>query len=233
VKGRPQVHMRDKTTPTVAPADSRDKFELGITRRPYARQPNSGKLQSLVDAARDLDKDWQATKGHADLAGVIPALRSLINAFGDKTGVLGPKTGGYRRHFVMRKIILAMVHHGIVQVDWGVMSKCDLRSVCCDERGHLDAFPDIYSAKEISEFLFGRGDLAMLASMWACLWGDCFNAPAASRGEDDKERKERVANKEAFLASLITSGRYAEKAEALHQRDGHWSTPVLVVPFVA
>jgi hypothetical protein len=221
---------RAKFTRTIAPADSRGIFELGLTRRRFARRPDSGQLQSLVEAARDLDKDWQAAMGQDDLAGVVPALVSLMDAFAEKTGVLGPK---YKRHIVMRKIILAMVHHGHVKADWGDMSKNELCSFCCDERGHLAAFPDEWSAEEISEFLFGRGDLAMLASMWSCLWGDCFNASAPSRGEGDKEREEREANQEAFLAKLITSGRYAETAEAMRQRDGHWSAPLLVVPFVA
>ena len=47
-----------------------------------------------------------------------------------------------------------------------------LRAVSVDSGGFLEEIPEHWTARELSEFLFGRGDLAVLASMWTCLFHD-------------------------------------------------------------
>ena len=79
---------------------------------------------------------------------------------------------GYVRKSIVRKIAMAALNGDTVKVNWEEVTVADIRRLFPDMGEHLAVFPETWSAAEMSRFLFGRPDLAILASCYACLWHD-------------------------------------------------------------
>ena len=69
-------------------------------------------------------------------------------------------------------MFIVLLSISAVQVGWGKVGMELLRAVSADARRVSGEIPGHWTARELSEFFFGRGDLAVLASMWTCLFHD-------------------------------------------------------------
>ena len=117
---------------------------------------------------------------------------------------------------VGRKLILALMAWNRVTVDWSTMTAEQLRQLCVDQSGFIDAFPDDMSAAEISNLVFGRPDWAMFVSLEACLMKDVLSAYPVGQCREE-------------LIKVLASDSYVNTSRAENLAQGHGVHPALVV----
>ena len=212
-------------------------LRLGSARAAYAQTMSTEWLEKAVKGAREAETAWRRVVSAADLLECSAKAEEACQAVADATGggAFPKEPGSYMRRHVLRKIVLAKLsaqtatqgesdgRRPCLQVDWQDVTRFELISLCADEREHLAAFPENWTARDISEFIFHRGDLPLLVSMWGCLWGGAFHEASRSAGEDGDEE----STEKAFVR-FVRTGSYQKTAERLHSSYGVWCCPALV-----
>ena len=88
-----------------------------------------------------------------------------------------------------------------------------------DETVYLDTIPKQWSCEELSQFVFGRGDMVLYVSMNACLW----------KSVDKSTKPKRLS---AIIGSTMIGGGGSEvgkQARALFEETGHQRTPKTII----
>ena len=131
--------------------------------------------------------------------------RSILSHMGAASGALGAKSEqGYVVDHVVRKFALGRIlaaPQDAGMVDWSRITRNQLRLLCADQSEYLNNFPENYTAADISDALFGRPDWGLLASCYACLWGEVCKAWTI----DDEKSKHllKAVRSPVFLRSVI------------------------------
>ena len=83
----------------------------------------------------------------------------------------------------------------------------------------METIPKHWSCEELSQFVFGRGDMVLYVSMYACLWKSV-------------EASTKPKMRSAIIDSAMIGGRESEvgkQARALFDETGHQFTPKTIV----
>ena len=154
-----------------------------------------------------------------DVSKVAEAVGAVTKAMHSEATVV-PKKLGYVRKCTDRKLMLLVLAAGSTdRGGWSTATAKSLTSLLPDQHEFTSGIPEQWSAAEMSNFLFGREDWAVFASMWACLWNEVHD-----KHEDD-ERRQLI---HSFLDGG-TSSPFAERARAMASEKGHNGTPCMVV----
>lgn len=225
-----------------APAATRsDYLCMGLLGRSYTRTGSTAVLEKIVAGARSVDAQWQAfAASGSDLRGAFSRVDEVLSSISASTDIIS-KGDGYTRKFVLRKILLAYTMEVGDAIDWGTFPVGFLQDCSADERQFLSAFPAAWTARDASEFVFGRGDLPLFVSMWACLWNDvpsikaawatakAKGAPSASAASRGSGKSASVTEAEAEVVRFLESGEYGAKAKRLYNLSGLWLCPAMVM----
>ena len=92
------------------------------------------------------------------------------NATAAAPTILYQDESGYGVTFLVRKVVLALLALGRASVDWGSLTRSELEELCCDESEFLKAFPEEWSAADISNFLLGAVTGICLPRCWPASW---------------------------------------------------------------
>ncbi len=144
---------------------------------------NDALLATLVQACRGaVERELWPLRRARD-SGALEALpfsvRALVGFLGQVCPALQSKGDGYCAAFLARKLTVGLLAETGTDIDWGVVSLARLRLVSADQSSCLDSFPEDWTAKEVSEFIFGRPDWGIFVSAYNCLW---LEAAAGCRG---------------------------------------------------
>jgi hypothetical protein len=102
---------------------------------------------------------------------------------------------------------------------WFDTSVEQLEGFMPDQTGYLETIPKQWSCEELSQFVFGRGDMVLYVSMYACLWKSVENSTKPER-------------RSAIIDSAMIGGRESEvgkQARALFDETGHQCTPKTII----
>ena len=94
-----------------------------------------------------------------------------------------------------------------------------LLGIMPDQTGYLETIPKHWSCEELSQFVFGRGDMVLYVSMYACLWKSV-------------EASTKPKRRSAIIDSAMIGGRESEvgkQARALFDETGHQCTPKTII----
>ena len=198
-------------------------YRFGLSLREYALAPDAEReaaTRRLLAASSVVETEWRALlQSGADALSFMRQFREIIRTAAETAPKMFPKSDvGYVATFVGRKVLLAMVAHGYMTVDWSSLDRPALEELCCDQNGFLQEFDASWSAADISNFIFGRPDWGMFVSLFACLWRDAVAAKRKSRDT---------------LMKHIETGAFERTAAALRSSCGHSVHPALVIQALA
>ena len=94
------------------------------------------------------------------------------------------------------------------------MSRAELEELSCDQSEFLKAFPEAWSAADVSNFVFGRSDWGIFVSLYACLMKDAVKMPNV-QGE--------------AVLSCLASPTFGRVADTMRTQCGHAVHPALVM----
>lgn len=219
---RPKLGSASPSTPTgkAAPAEADDErvYRLGATRRPYRKTGDTSKLNAFMSECRELQPTWLDILRDADLASVVKKVDALVSTLRVKTSALPSDANAYTPKFVARKLVLVCFWEGrLSDATWRRLTVRDLMAICPDQSNFFAPIPPHWSCEELSNFVFGRPDMALYASMYACLWKDV-----------------RATSKKKWGAILdaLSGGRESAVGQMARQKFyslGHQCTPKTIV----
>ena len=88
-----------------------------------------------------------------------------------------------------------------------------------DQTGFLEPIPLEWTCEDLSHFVFGRGDMVLYTSMYACLWKEI-------------QRVTTEAQQAALITKCMEGGcqsAVSSHAQALFTQVGHQCTPTTIV----
>ena len=102
---------------------------------------------------------------------------SHLQDFVDKA-VPSPRRGadatGYVRSFLVRCLLVSRWRVSpSMPFDWRQVPLSTIMKAVPDQRAVLSAFPETWSAAEVSAFCWGRSDRIWYVPIFGCLWGKC------------------------------------------------------------
>ena len=115
---------------------------------------------------------------------------------------------------LVRKILVAMVVHRWVSIDWELLPAQVLHGFGSGLRGFLQELPPKFSAGQVGRMFFGRSDWCLYLGLFACLWG----GPAKQHEPDD-------------LLEFVGSQLFVEQAAAAAKAAGHGVSPAGVLEY--
>jgi hypothetical protein len=200
---------QDSRTPTL--------IVLGKTRVQYKPTDEVDSVARFLQACRGQQDSWKKVWDVKDVAGVAEAVGKVTKAMHVEARVF-PTSVGYVRQFIDRKLILLVLAAGSAcPRGWHGTSAASFTSLLPDQHAFTSGIPKTWTAAEMSNFLFGRDDWAVFASMWACLWHEVYEKYAT-----------QLEHIESFLAGG-TSSPFAQRARALASKLGHNGTPCMII----
>ena len=204
------------------PADR--TYRLGLQGQVYERSTESVKtsVQQLFYAWGAVEKDWAEllpSDGVADALAIARTLRAIcFKASEAAPTILFRDDTSYVVTSIVRKVVLALLVSGRASVDWGSVRRAELEEVCCDQMEFLQSFPAKWSAADISNFVFGRGDWGIFVSLFACLMKDTLSS---TRMHADS------------VLHCLASPTFGRTADEVRAKCGHAIHPALVLQEVS
>ena len=198
-------------------------YTLGLTRQDYVLAPKEEReaaVQQLVAARSAVATKWsELLQGDTDALSIMRKLREIFRTTTEIAPKLFPQDeSGYLVTFVCRKVVLALLASGRASVDWQSLSSQELMELCCDQNGCLTTFDKLWSAADVSNFVFGRPDWGIFVSMDSCLWEDVTTSKLFS-----------PQVMQDILVQRIESGEFEQAAAELRSSCGHAVHPAIVV----
>ena len=194
-------------------------YALGLYGQAYVRSTESAEasVQQLLLARGAVEEEWrQLLQGGRDALSIARRLRELCcKAAEAAPAILFSDENGYVVTSLVRKVVLALLASGRASADWGSMSKAELEELCCDQHEFLKAFPEEWSAADVSNFVFGRGDWGMFVSLFACLMKDAL--------------KKIPEGESGAALHCLASPTYGRAADEMRAQSGHAVHPALVL----
>ena len=212
---RPRQQL--KAPQDLIPAASHDRIVLGKCRIQYLPTDEINSIARFLLACRAQQSAWQNVWEMKDVTQVIAAVCRVTQAMHDEARIFPTKVG-YVRKFIDRKLFLLVLAAGSINPGgWHSTAAAALKSMLPDQHEFTSGIPDKWTAAEMSNFLFGRDDWAVFASMWVCLWHDVQEKYAT--------QLERI---EGFLVGGVSSC-FAKRARVLAIQLGHNATPRMII----
>ena len=107
-----------------------------------------------------------------------------IARFLDQVCAISP-LGSYTRGYITRMFMLGHLAQTQGHIDWDSITLAMLKDMGPDQSNVLDDFPKTWSARQLSDFCFGRPDWGVFVAMFGCLGRDavktCGGEPEAVR----------------------------------------------------
>jgi len=196
-------------------------FHLGVKRRPYTKTGDASVLGRFLNACRAKQAAWSLVLTDGSIQSVVEQIDQIMTSVATESQVLQAEGGGYVRKFIARKLLLVCVWEGALDTTrvWSDTSVEQLEGFMPDQTGYLETIPKHWSCEELSQFVFGRGDMVLYVSMYACLWRSVENSTTPKR-------------QSAIIDSAIIGGRESEvgkQARALFEETGHQCTPKTII----
>ncbi len=201
------------------PGPPQKTYVLGLQGQEYVRSTESVELsvRQLLLARDAVQPEWSQLlliQDGADALSIARRLRGICcKAAEAAPTILFSDDTGYGVASVVRKVMLALLASGRASVDWGSMSRAELEELCCDQSDFLKAFPEAWSAADVSDFVFGRSDWGIFVSLFACLMKDALKIPNVQPGP---------------VLHCLASPTFGRAADALRAQYGHAVHPALV-----
>ena len=215
--GKSQKHRKEHRKTKLSPVASQERIILGKCRIEYLPTDEIDSIARFLAACRAQQGAWQSLWEMKEVQQVIAAVCQVTQSMHDEAKIF-PSKVGYVRKFIDRKLFLLVLAAGSVHSDgWQSTAASALNSTLPDQHDFTSGFPDGWTAAEMSNFLFGRDDWAVFASMWACLWHDVQEKYAA-----------KLEHIEGFLVGGMSSC-FAKRARALAIQLGHNVTPRMII----
>ena len=187
---------------------------LGKTRRGYSPTGNTLHVEKFLAACRSQQMAWEQVWHERDIAKVTDMVLAVTEQLHARARVF-PKRQGYVRKFIDRKLVLLVLAAGSVDpAGWKHVEASKFLSFLPDQNEHTAGVPLDWSAADLSDFFFGREDWALFVSMWACFWGE-----VEEKYPDDLDQ----------VDSFLVGDHFALAAAAAQERQGHNSTPCMVI----
>ena len=190
---------------------------LGLTKRKYVLTAGDVTTVSpFLRACEGAAEDWKKCLAEVDFLRFIDHVSALVMKVAQNSGPTVERwlRIGYVAKSIVRKIAIAALFVGDagLKVEWEEVTVVDLCRMFPDQGKHLEIFPPSWSAAELSRFVFGRPDLAILASCYACLWHDV---------------REKFSEEKVMAAAL--SGSLERQAREVQKLCGHCGVPAWIV----
>ena len=196
-------------------------FHLGALRRQYTKTGDASTLGRFLNACRANQAAWSLVLTDGSIQSVVEQIDQIMTSVATESQVLQAEGGGYVRKFIARKLLLVCVWEGALDTTrvWSDTSVEQLEGFMPDQTGYLETIPKHWSCEELSQFVFGRGDMVLYVSMYACLWKSV-------------EASTKPKTRSAIIDSAMIGGRESEvgkQARALFDETGHQCTPKTII----
>ncbi len=218
-----------KRTKTQGPSSSRgskgqaaeETFPLGATRRQHKKTGDASMLEGFLNACRAEQAAWTLALTETSLVRAVEQIDGIMTRVATNSRVLQAEGGGYVRKFIARKLLLVCLWEGALDSTraWSDVTVEMMERIMPDQTGYLEPIPRGWTCEELSNFVFGRGDMAMYASMYACLWKSV-------------ERLTKPKQRATIIETAMVGGRESEvgkQARALFEETGHQRTPKTII----
>ena len=212
--------------PRTGPASSRGSgrpeiFHLGVQRRPYTKTGDASTLGRFLNVCRAKQAAWSLVLTDGSIQSVVEQIDQIMTSVATESRVLQAEAGGYVRKFIARKLLMVCVWEGALDTTrvWSDTLVGQLERMMPDQTGYLETIPKHWSCEELSQFVFGRGDMVLYVSMYACLWKSV-------------ETSTKPEKRSAIIDSAMIGGRESEvgkQARALFDETGHQCTPKTII----
>lgn len=151
----------------------------------------------------------------------VAKIDDLLKAVATDSRIVNTDSDSYLRKFIARKLLLVCFWEGALDATrvWSEITVAELLGTMPDQTGYLEPIPKHWTCEDLSLFVFGRGDMVMYASMYACLWKEV-------------ERLTKPKQRVAIVDSAMVGGRESEvgkQARALFAETGHQCTPKTII----
>ena len=190
---------------------SPDAGDADADARGYNVQEDVGKF---LDVWKVFAGDsWPTTVETRNFVTFCGQVRNLLQEIAKRFHVFGLAAEGYCFHLLFRKLLIAEASFrhrstSFASVNWQSLAVGDLKY---DRADPLSAFDWYTSAGGLSQLFFGRGDMPLFLSCFACLW----DGVVWETGED--------------AAHLVASDALREFAEAWRRQNGIPPHPSVLV----
>ena len=215
--GKSQKRKKEHRKTGIITAASQERIILGKCRIEYLPTDEINSIARFLLACRAQQSAWQSVWKMREVTEVIATVCRVTQSMHEEANIF-PSKVGYVRKFIDRKLFLLVLAAGSINPGgWHSTAAASLKSMLPDQHDFTSAIPDRWTAAEMSNFLFGRDDWAVFASMWACLWHDVQEKYAM-----------QLELIEGFLVGG-TSSCFAKRARALAIQLGHNATPRMII----
>lgn len=204
-----------------AEEDDPEIVHLGVQGRQYAKTGDASTLERFLKACRAQQGTWTCVLKESSIERVVEEIDRMMTSVATVSQIFALDKGGYVRKFIARKLLMVCLWEGALDTTriWSQISVEKLQRVMPDQTGYLTPIPRNWSCEELSYFVFGRGDMVLYVSMYACLW------KSVQRGTTPQQQS-------VLVTSAMSGGSESEvgkQAQALFAETGHQCTMMTIV----